>query len=76
METGPQQIGKILILVGLFIAAMGVLIIVLGKFGLFKLPGDLEFGSRNWKVYIPIVSSIILSIILTLILWLVNHFRN
>lgn len=76
METGPQQIGKILILVGLFITMMGVLIIVLGKFGLFKLPGDLEFGLRNWKVYIPIASSIVLSIILTLILWLINYFRR
>jgi len=76
METGPQQIGKFLIIAGLFIAAVGVLIVVLGKFGLFKLPGDLEFGSRNWKVYVPIASSIVLSIILSLILWLVNHFRQ
>ncbi|MFW9963439.1 MAG: DUF2905 family protein [Candidatus Sifarchaeia archaeon] len=30
------------------------------------MPGDLEFGSRNWKVYVPIASSIVLSIILTL----------
>ncbi|MBN2589998.1 MAG: DUF2905 domain-containing protein [Sedimentisphaerales bacterium] len=76
METGPQQIGKIIIFVGLCIVAMGVLIIVLGKFGLFKLPGDLEFGSRNWKVYIPIASSIVLSIILTFVLWLINYFRR
>jgi len=76
METGPQQIGKILILVGLCIAAMGVLILVLGRFGLFKLPGDFEFGSRNWKVYVPIASSIVLSVILTLILWLINYFRR
>ena len=76
METGPQQIGKILILAGLCIAGMGVLIVVLGKFGLFKLPGDLEFGSRNWKVYIPIASSIVLSVILTLIFWLINYFKR
>ena len=76
MDLGPQQIGKWLIAVGIFIVLLGGLIILLGKIGLFRLPGDLEFGSRNWRIYIPIASSIILSIILTLILWLINHFRR
>lgn len=76
MDFGPQQIGKWLIAVGIFIVLLGGLIILLGKIGLFRLPGDLEFGSRNWRIYIPIASSIILSIILTLILWLINHFRR
>jgi hypothetical protein len=76
MDLGPQQIGKWLIAVGIIIALLGGLTILLGKIGLFRLPGDLEFGSRNWRIYIPIASSIILSIILTLILWLINHFRR
>jgi hypothetical protein len=76
MDIGPQQIGKFLILTGISIALLGGLVLILGKFGLFRLPGDLEFGSRNWKVYIPIASSIVLSIILTLILWLINYFRK
>ena len=76
MDFGPQQIGKWLIAVGIFIVLLGGLIILLGKIGFFKLPGDLEFGSRNWRIYIPIASCIILSIILTLILWLINYFRR
>ncbi len=72
----PQQIGKFLVFTGIIIAVLGVLIMALGKIGLFRLPGDLEFGSRNWKVYFPIASSIILSIILTLIMWLISHFRR
>ncbi|MFC1781932.1 DUF2905 family protein, partial [Planctomycetota bacterium] len=44
MELGPQQIGKFLITAGIFIALFGVLIILLGRAGLFRLPGDLEFG--------------------------------
>ena len=76
MDFGPQQIGKWLIAVGIFITLLGGLIILLGKIGLFRLPGDLEFDSRNWRIYIPIASSIILSIILTLILWLINYFRR
>jgi hypothetical protein len=76
MDIGPQQIVKFLILFGAIIIVLGGLIILLGKVGLFRLPGDFEFGSRNWKIYIPIASSIILSIILTLILWLISRFRR
>ncbi|MBN2180796.1 MAG: DUF2905 domain-containing protein [Sedimentisphaerales bacterium] len=76
MEIGPQQIGKWLIAAGIFIALLGGLIMLLGKIGLFRLPGDFEFGSRNWRVYIPIASCIILSILLTFILWLINYFRR
>jgi len=76
MEFGPQQFGKWLIAAGLIIVVLGILMIVLGRFGLFRLPGDLEFGSKNWRVYFPIASCILISIILTLIMWLINYFRR
>jgi hypothetical protein len=58
------------------IALLGVLVMVLGRVGLFKLPGDLEFGSKNWRIYFPIASCILISIILTLVLWLISYFRR
>ena len=76
MDFGPQQMGKWLIGAGIFIAVLGVLVMLLGKVGLFKLPGDLEFGSKSWRIYIPVVSCVIISVILTLILWLINYFRR
>jgi hypothetical protein len=76
MELGPLQIGKWLIAAGVVIVMLGVLVIMLGKIGLFKLPGDLQFGGKNWHIYFPIVSCILISIILTLILWLINYFRR
>ena len=76
MDFGPQQLGKWLIVTGIVIVLFGVLVIVLGRIGLFKLPGDLEFGSKNWRSYFPIASCIVISIILTLILWLINYFRR
>ena len=76
MDFGPQQFGKWLIAAGIIIAVVGVLVMLLGRVGLFKLPGDLEFGSKNWRIYIPIASSILLSIILTLILWFISRFRR
>jgi hypothetical protein len=76
MDFGPQQLGKWLIAAGIVIAAVGALIVLLGRVGLFKLPGDLEFGSRNWRIYVPVASCILISIILTLILWLISYFRR
>jgi len=76
MDVGPQQMGKWLIVAGVIIALPGGLMLLLGRIGLFKLPGDLEFGSKSWRVYIPIASCILLSILLTLILWLINYFRR
>ncbi|OHB82641.1 MAG: hypothetical protein A2Z38_01620 [Planctomycetes bacterium RBG_19FT_COMBO_48_8] len=76
MDFGPQQMGKWLISAGIFIAVLGVLVMLLGRVGLFKLPGDLEFGSKNWRIYIPLASCVLISIILTLILWLINYFRR
>jgi len=76
MDFSPQQMGKWLIATGIFIAVLGVLVMLLGRVGLFKLPGDLQFGSKTWRVYIPIASCVLISIILTLILWLINYLRR
>jgi len=76
MDFGPQQIGKWLIAVGLFVAAIGAMVVVLGRVGLFRLPGDLEFGGKGWRVYIPLASSLILSALLTAVLWLIHLFRR
>jgi hypothetical protein len=76
MDFGPQQMGKWLIAAGIVLVLTGALMIGLAKIGLFKLPGDLEFGSRNWRVYVPIASCILLSIILTAILWIISYLRR
>ncbi len=83
MRTEPD-FGKWLIIMGLGAALLGVVIKLFGKtlgkmfgsVGLFRLPGDLHFGSGNTHIYIPVTSCILLSIILTLIIWLINIFRN
>ena len=72
----PDNLGKWLIWVGLGVALLGLLTLLLGRFGLFRLPGDFEFSGRNWKVYFPLASCILLSIILTLLIWLINWFRR
>jgi len=46
IKFGPQQIGKLLILTGALIVLAGSIIMILGRAGLFKLPGDLVLAVK------------------------------
>ena len=63
--------GKLLVLVGLGIAAIGVAIMLGVPFG--RLPGDIYLRRGSVSFYFPLATSILLSIILTL---LVSFFRR
>jgi hypothetical protein len=41
--------------------------------GLGRLPGDIVIERDNFRLYIPIVTSLIVSLVLSLILWLFNR---
>ena len=75
-EFGPGQLGKMLVFVGLILVVAGILVMALSKLGLFRLLGDIEFGGKNWRIFFPVVSCIVLSVVLTLILWLVHFFNR
>ena len=65
--------GKTLIIVGLLIAATGVLLSFAGKIPwLGKLPGDIYIKKENFSFYMPLTTCILLSIILSFILWLLR----
>ncbi|HIJ60538.1 MAG TPA: DUF2905 domain-containing protein [Nitrospirae bacterium] len=69
--NGFENIGKILIITGFVIIAIGALLILSGKISWFgRLPGDILIQRKNFTFYFPIATSIILSILLTFILWL------
>ena len=60
--------GRTLIVIGLVIAAVGLLISWGVPVG--RLPGDLTVRRGNFSFYFPVATSIIASIVLTLLLWL------
>ena len=60
---------KTLVVVGLVIAAVGLLMMVGIPFG--RLPGDVAIRRGNFGFYFPITTSIVLSLLITLLLaWL------
>ncbi len=58
--------GKVLVLIGLGIAFLGLLMMLGVPLG--RLPGDFSVRRGNFSFYFPLATSIILSILLTLIL--------
>lgn len=64
------EIGRFIILGGVFLVVLGLAIWGLGRIGFRGLPGDIKYESENVRVYFPIMTSIVLSILLTLIFWL------
>ncbi len=66
-----SEIGKILVVAGLSVAALGALLWVAGKIGLplGNLPGDIRIEKGNFRFYFPVVTCLLLSAVLTLILW-------
>jgi hypothetical protein len=58
-------VGKILVLLGLGIAALGLAMMLGLPIG--RLPGDIYVKRGNFSFYFPLTTSIVLSIILTLI---------
>ena len=71
-----MNIGRLMIAVGLGLAALGLLTLAASKLGfprLGKLPGDIVYRGKNTTVYFPIVTCIALSVLLTLTLALLGR---
>jgi hypothetical protein len=64
---------RLLIIFGLAIVFIGLLWPYLGKLGLGRLPGDIVVERESFRLYVPIVSSLLVSAVLSLVLWLFNR---
>jgi hypothetical protein len=68
-----NEIGKLLVISGLMMAAIGALLWSgVGRSWLGRLPGDIHYSRGNAHFYFPIVTCLILSVLLTLIMWLLR----
>jgi hypothetical protein len=62
-----------LIVLGVVLIVVGLLWPWLARLGLGRLPGDIVIERENFRLYLPITTSILISIVLSLILWLLNR---
>ncbi|HEV3051970.1 MAG TPA: DUF2905 domain-containing protein [Longimicrobium sp.] len=69
-----RGLGMLLVALGVLAIVAGVLAMTgaLGWFG--RLPGDIRIESGNTRVYIPIVTMLLISIALSLVMAIVRRF--
>jgi hypothetical protein len=66
-----DSLGKLLIVLGVVIVAVGALLLLVGKIPFVgRLPGDIVIRRENWTAYFPVTTSILISVLLTLLFWL------
>ena len=73
-----NDLGRLLIGLGLVLLVAGGLLLLLGRTGIpfGKLPGDIAYRGKGVSVYFPLGTSILLSVLLSLIFYLISRFRR
>jgi len=68
-----MSIAKLLIVFGLVLVAAGLLWPLIARLGIGRLPGDIVVERENFRLYIPIATSLLISIVLSAVLWFLNR---
>jgi hypothetical protein len=68
-----MNVGKVLILAGIVLAAAGVLWLLGARLGLGRLPGDIVVRGERSTFYFPLATCVVLSVVLSLVMWLVQR---
>jgi hypothetical protein len=72
-----ESIGKYLLVIGIVVAVLGVGLMFFEKISfLGKLPGDIRVEKENFRLYVPLTTSILLSVLASVVLWLISNFRK
>lgn len=69
-----QELGKALVVLGLVVAALGlVLWSGFGRSWLGRLPGDIHVSREGFSFHFPIVTCLVVSAVLSLLTWLLRR---
>jgi Protein of unknown function (DUF2905) len=61
-------LGKLVLGLGVGLVVVGIVLLLVGKGLLPRMPGDLAFRIGNVRVFLPIATSILISVLLTVVL--------
>lgn len=70
--------GKLLVLMGAFLMAIGMVVMLIGRpnFPAGRLPGDFFYRGKSTTIYFPLATSLLFSVVLSLVLYLISRFRR
>ena len=71
MRSSRDIFGIMLIITGVAVLALGRVRIPFGR-----LPGDIAYRGKNFSLYFPLATSLLLSILLSIIFYLISRFRR
>jgi hypothetical protein len=65
-----MELGRLLLIIGLVIALVGLMVLLATRFfpWLGNLPGDFRYESKNFRIYFPLATMILISILGTILL--------
>jgi hypothetical protein len=64
---------RFLIIAGLVLLAAGLLWPLAERLNLGRLPGDFVIGRGNFRLYLPVATSLLISVLVSLVLWLMRR---
>ena len=72
------DLGKLLVLLGVLIVAVGLGLMLAGRTNLplGRLPGDIVYRGKHTTLYFPLATSIVLSVVLSVVLYVIGRFRR
>ncbi len=68
-----ETIGRLLLIGSALIAAVGLLLLLAGRLGLGRLPGDIFIQRESISFYFPLATMLIISLILTVVINLLRR---
>jgi len=73
-----NELGKVILGLGLLLTAVGGLLLLAGRFGLplGRLPGDFAHRGKHVSFYFPLGTSILITLVLSILFYLFSHFRR
>ncbi len=64
---------RMIILIGIILVVIGLVWMLAERLGLGRLPGDIVIEREGFRLYIPLMTMLIISIVLSLVMWLINR---
>lgn len=77
MNLDFQPLGRVLLLFGGWLLAIGLALLWLPKVPwLGRLPGDIAIRRDGFSLYFPFTSGLVLSALLSVVAWLIGRFHR
>ncbi|MGC2062741.1 MAG: DUF2905 domain-containing protein [Thermodesulfovibrionales bacterium] len=68
MADSTEYLGRVFLIIGLVLSLIGGMILIAGRISWpGRLPGDFIIQKKNFTLYFPLATSILVSILLTLL---------